>query len=157
MARSKLMDFIRSVARTLPALVIAVVFSNAFVHLLAMLAVYLVLIVQGEPMALNPGILAGAMWIGAMQGANVLLLAIPLGAAFDILLVRSRKTQALHYIGAGFLVAVSCALYVGVIYGFAFNMVFAATTLFAGLLGGFMYWLIRRPHRDTAQSVQIAS
>jgi hypothetical protein len=147
MRHDNVRDLIGRASRTLASLVIAVVFGCGLVHLLGMLAVYGWLLVQGEPMQIHPGILAGAMWIGAMQGASALPVVIILGWALHLLLMRSGKTGIAAYIGAALLVTAASALFLGLLNGFAFNTAFAVMAVASGVLGGCLFWLGRSPGR----------
>lgn len=148
MGRDQLLELVRRTFRTFASLVIAIVFACALVHILAMLAVYATLLLGGEPMPLNPGILAGALWVGAMQGVSVLPVALPLGAFLHIMLMRSGKTRLTFYVGAGLVLAAMSALFLGLVNGFAFNLAFAIMGVLSGVLGGCLFWLGRRPDRD---------
>jgi len=140
-------NLIQRASRTLASLVIATVFGCALVHVVAMLIVYAALLVQGEPMAINPGILAGALWVGAMQGASVLVVAVPLGLLLHLGLSRSGRTRWLPYLCAGLAVAAASALFLGLIDGFALSMTFAIMGVVSGAFGGYLFWLGRRPDR----------
>jgi len=129
-------------------LVIAIVFGSALVHLSAMLMVYATLALQDEPIALNPGILAGALWVGAMQGVGVLPAAFPLGGAAHIGLIYARRSGLVVHAGAGLLIAGITSTIFGFVYGFTFTTTFVVMTIAAGLLGGALFWLGRRPDRD---------
>ncbi len=149
MGRDKLMDLIRRTARTLASLVVAAVGGCAIVHVFAMLFTYGVMAVQGEPMQIHPGLLAGAFWVGGLQGLSILPVAVPLGALLHLALMRMGRTGLLPYLGAGLLVAAASALYLGLLNGFAFNLAFAIMAVAAGLIGGCLFWSGRRPDRDT--------
>ena len=146
------MDLIRRTSRTFASLVIAIVFACGLVHLLGMLLVYGFLLIGGEPMPINPGILAGSFWVGAMQGVSVLLVAIPLGALSHIVLMRSGGTALLPYVLAGLVLAGASTVFLGVTNGFAFNAAYAVMAVTSGALGGCLFWLIRRPDRDAIAS-----
>lgn len=141
------MDLIRRTSRTLASLVIAAIGGCAIVHLFAMLFTYGLLLVHGEPMQIHPGLLAGAFWVGGMQGASILPVAIPLGALLHIALMRMGRTGLLPYLGAGLVIAAASALFLGLLNGFAFNLAFAIMAIVAGLLGGCLFWAARRPDK----------
>lgn len=141
------MAMIQRTMHTLIGLVVATLFGCALVHIAAMLFVYATLAAQGDPMDIHPGILAGAMWVGAMQGASVLAVAIPLGALLHLALMRASMTSLPAYLGAGLMVAAASALVLGLFNGFAFNTSFAVMGVASGLLGGSLFWLVRRPDR----------
>jgi hypothetical protein len=141
------MDMLRRAVEILTGLVIAVVFGCALVHVLAMLAVYGVLLIQGEPMAINPGVIAGAMLIGAMQGANSLLVAVPLGAVFHFALKYKGWIGLVAYLGAGLVVAAAAALVSGFASGFEFKVAETIMVAASGLLGGFLFWMTRSSDR----------
>ena len=131
------MDLIRRTIRTFVSLVIAIVFACALAYLLAMLVVYGLLLAGGEPMPLNPGILAGALWVGAMQGVSILPVALPLGALLHIDADAIPAGRASYSTSAprSFIAAMS-VLFLGVINGFAFNAAFAIMAVLSGVLGG---------------------
>jgi len=142
------MDLIRRASILLTGLVVAVIGACALVHVVAMLFAYGVMLVQGEAMAIHPGILAGALWVGAMQGASVLPVAVPLGALLHFALMRTGRTGLLPYLGAALVVAAASTVYLGIFNGFAFNLAFATMAVASAALGGCMFWLSRRPDRD---------
>jgi hypothetical protein len=144
------MDLIRRTSRTFASLVIGAVFGCGLVHVLGMLALYTVLLIQGEPLEVHPGILAGAMWVGAMQGVKALPVAVLLGGLLHSGLKRAGQTGVLPYACAGLIVAAASALVFGLIDGFTFNSAFAVMGALAGALGGCLFWLGRRPDRDVA-------
>jgi len=148
MERDTLVDLIRRTSHIFASLVIAIVFACALVHMLGMLTVYGLLLIGGEPVPLNLGILAGSFWVGAMQGISVMLVAIPLGALSHILLWRSRSTVLLPYLLAGLVLAGASTVFLGVRNSFAFNTAYAVMAVTSGALGGCLFWLIRRPDRD---------
>ena len=151
------MDLIRRTARTLTALVIAAIGGCAIVHVFAMLFAYGVLLVHGEPMQIHPGLLAGAFWVGGMQGLSILPVAVPLGALLHLALMRMKRTGLLPYLGAGLVIAAAYALFLGLANGFAFNLAFTVMAVAAGLLSGCLFWAARRPDRDTPASIQQAA
>lgn len=142
------MDLIRRSARTFASLVVAAIGGCAIAHLFAMLFTYGVLLVHGEPMQIHPGLLAGAFWVGGMQGLSILPVAVPVGALLHIALMRMGRTGLLPYLGAGLVIAAASALFLGLLNGFAFNLAFAIMAFAAGLLGGCLFWAARRPDRD---------
>ncbi len=145
------MELIRRASIMLASLVVAVIGACALIHVVAMLFAYGVMLAQGEAMAIHPGILAGAMWVGAMQGASVLPVAVPLGALLHLALMRTGRAGLLPYLGAGLVVTAASAVYLGIVNGFAFNLAFAAMAVASGALGGCMFWLSRRPDRDVSR------
>jgi hypothetical protein len=151
------MELIRRTARTFASLVVAAVAGCALVQLLAMLVVYAMLLVQGEAMQIHPGILAGAFWVGGMQGVSILPIAVPLGALLHLILMRAGRTQLLPYLGAGLLIAAASALFLGLINGFAFNTAFAIMGVASGVLGGCLFWLARRPDRERVPASQASA
>ena len=157
MGREQPVDLIRRTARTLASLVIAAVGGCAIVHVFAMLFAYGVMLVQGEPMEIHPGLLAGAFWVGGMQGASILPVAVPLGALLHLALMRLGRTGLLPYLGAALVIAAASALCIGLLNGFAFNLAFAIMAAAAGLLGGCLFWTARRPDRDNPASIQQAA
>lgn len=142
------MELIRRTSLMLAGLVVTVIGACALVHVVAMLCAYGVMLAQGESMSIHPGILAGAMWVGAMQGASVLLVAVPLGVLLHFVLMRTGRTGLLPYLGAGLVVSAASVVYLGILNGFAFNMAFAVMGVASGALGGCLFWLGRRPDRD---------
>ena len=141
------MELIRRTSLMLAGLVVAVIGACALVHVVAMLCAYGVMLAQGEPMTLHPGILAGAMWVGAMQGTNVLLVAVPLGVLLHFVLMRTARTGLLPYLGAGLVVSAASVVYLGILNGFAYNTAFAMMGVASGAIGGCLFWLGRRPDR----------
>lgn len=152
-----MMDLIRRFAATFASLVIAAVFGYALVNVLAMLAVWGIALSQDGPMSLNPGILAGAMLFGALQAAKALPVSVPLGALLHVALIRTGQTGLPPYVGAGVLVAAVSALALGLVDGFAFNGVFAVMCAVSGVLGGFLFWMARRPDRNRTATRSVAS
>lgn len=151
------MDLIRRTARTFASLVVAAVGGCAIVHLFAMLFTYGVLLAHREPMQIHPGLLAGAFWVGGMQGLSILPVAVPLGALLHLALMRMGRTGLLPYLGAGLIIAAASALFLGLWNAFAFNLAFAIMAVIAGLLGGCLFWAARRPDRDNPASIQQAA
>ena len=145
------MDLIRRASITLASLVVAVIGACALVHVVAMLFAFGVILAQGEAMAIHPGILAGAMWVGAMQGASVLPVAFPLGALLHFVLMRTGRAGLLPYLGAALVVTAASAVYFGIVNGFTFNLAFAVMAVASGALGGCLFWLGRRPDRDVSR------
>ncbi len=151
------MDLIRRASRTFASLVISAFAGCAIVHVFAMLFTYGVLLVHGEPMQIHPGLLAGAFWVGGMQAANILPVAVPLGVLLHLVLMRTGRTGLLPYLGAGLLVAAASALFLGFLNGFAFNLAFAIMGTASGMIGGCLFWSARRPDRDDPASIQQAA
>lgn len=151
------MDLIRRASITLASLVVAVIGACALVHVVAMLFTYGALLAQGEAMQIHPGVLAGAFWVGGMQGASILPIAVPLGALLHLILTRAGRTQLPPYLGAGLLIATASTLFLGLINGFAFNTAFAVMGVASGALGGCLFWLARRPDRHLVPAPEVSA
>ncbi len=143
-----MIDLIRRASNTVVVLVIATVTACALVHMLAMLAVYGTLLLQGEPMPLNSALLGGAMWVGAMQGGAVLPVVLTLGSGLHVGLMRFRMTGLIHYVGAAMIVTVVALLMQALSLGASTVVTFWIIGAASGVLAGCVFWLIRRPDRD---------
>lgn len=145
-------DLVRRTSLTLSILLIATVFGCALIHVLAMLAVYATLLIQGDPMQVNPALLAGAMWVGAMQGVAALPVALVLGFALHVLLLRAGMTRLVHYVCAALFVTAVALLVDMFSYGVSTVVTFWIMGAASGVLAGCIFWVIRRPDRDAVSA-----
>lgn len=150
--REIVIELARRTSLTLATLVVATVFGCALIHVLAMLLVYATLLVQGNPMQVNPAILARAMWVGAMQGVAALPVAIVLGFALHVLMLRIGMTRLVYYVCAALFVTVVALLVDMLSFGVSTVVTFWIMGAASGVLAGCIFWLVRRPDRDAVSA-----